>query len=224
MERDLQGYHVSDQSLNDFPSFFESWFEVIHDYEEKTRFGEMYGDSIYWYNERANVGAFASALSRNKISVIEEYTCQKGEGNNRRLGRADISFFCHDKWYLAEAKIHWRKISPPSKIVLHDKIVSKSLGDAKDSWLGDSGTIPLGLNFIVPYIDPSCKSNVSEYVMSCIEQLEKVNTDFFWAYCAPGRLRYIQSSRKGNYYYPMVVMIGSKCPVESHERAASSIL
>ena len=43
-----------------------------HDYEEKTRFGRESGASIYWYSERTNVGAFAAALSRNNITVIEE--------------------------------------------------------------------------------------------------------------------------------------------------------
>ena len=211
MERDLHGYRVNSEFPSGFSSFIESWFDVIYDYEKNTRFGRERGDSIYWYNERANVGAFASALSRNKASVIEEYTCRKGVGADNGLGRADISFFYDNEWYLAEAKIHWKKLSPRSKISFDNKLLSSSLMDANRSWHGDTGTIALGLNFVVPSIHPSYKNDITGYVKDCIAQLEETNPCGFWAYCAPGRLRDLQSSNDEKNYFPMVIMLGEKC-------------
>lgn len=211
MERDLHGYRVNSGFPTGFSSFIESWFEVIYDYERKTRYDGERGDSIYWYNERANVGAFASALSRNNASVIEEYPCIKGRGADKGLGRADISFFYRNDWYLAEAKLHWKKLSPRSSISFDEKILNESLMDAKRSWHGDKGTIPLGLNFVVPSIHPSHKNSITNYVKSCIAQLEETNPCGFWAYCAPGRLRNLQSSKGEKNYFPMVIMLGEKC-------------
>ena len=210
MEKDFQGYHIDGEFPEGFSSVIESWFAVIHDYEEKTRFGRESGASIYWYSERTNVGAFAAALSRNNITVIEEYACKKVIEGKEILGRADISFCYEQQWYLAEAKIHWAMLSSKLEFSFDGKMLEKADADAACSWEGDKNTIPLGLTFIVPAFPAADKNAVTASVQACIEQAENVNPRGFWAYCAPGRLRYLQSSRGERAFYPLVIMVGQK--------------
>jgi len=210
MEKDFQGYHIDGEFPEGFSSVIESWFAVIHDYEEKTRFGRESGASIYWYSERTNVGAFAAALSRNNITVIEEYACKKVIEGKEIQGRADISFFYEHQWYLAEAKMHWEMLSSQLQYSFDEKVLENSISDAACSWEGDKNTIPLGLTFIVPAFPASNKDAVTTSVQAFIDQFEKVNPRGFWAYCAPARLRYLQSSRGGRAFYPLVIMVGQK--------------
>lgn len=214
MTKTLQKYRINGLPQG-FKPFIESWFKVIHDYEEKTRYDDAHGDAIYWYNERANVGAFASGLSRLKTPVIEEYTCMKRRGSDKKPGRADLSFYYRGDWYLTEAKLQWERLTPQAKPLCFPTALEDSLEDTKNTWQEDKGTIPLGLTFIVPFIHPNDKAHIPDLVKRCINQLETENPCDFWAYCAPGRLRNLQSSIETKSYYPMVIMLGKKCDLKT---------
>ena len=199
-----------DYRINNFPDglscVFESWFDVITQYEEQT-----HGDAIYWYNERANIGAFAAALARNSIqkniSVIEEYSCMKGKGADKGLGRADLSFCYRNQWYLVESKIKWLSLTPKGRSL--ENINSEACKDAVRSWEQATWTMPLGMTFVVPSIQPKYKKQITECVKDIIKRIEEVGSSFdFWAYCAPGRLRELQSAKHKNYY-PMVFLLAN---------------
>ena len=207
MFQTLKGYRV-----NNFPAVFsrvlESWFDVILQYEAQTRNDNEHGDAIYWYNERANVGAFAAALARKGNAVIEEYSCLKGRGADKGPGRADLSFCYRNHWYLVEAKLKWPQLYPASKSLNFEEIKDPACKDAKRTWQQDKGSIPLGLTFVVPHIHPQYSGQITECVKHVALQLKDENQCNFWAYCAPGRLRELQAKSKD--YYPMVLLLASK--------------
>ena len=209
MDKNLQDYRI-----NNFPGGFsriiESWFEIIHQYEENTRYDYKHGDAIYWYNERANVGAFAAALTRNNLSVIEEYSCLKGKGADKGPGRADLSFCYRNVWYLVEAKLKWKKLALKSRQLNPEEIVTHACNDVECTWQQDKEAIPFGLTFVVPYIPSGHSRQINEHVEDIIQQLEDKNPCDLWAYCAPGRLRRLQSSAASKNYFPMVLILANK--------------
>jgi hypothetical protein len=205
----MKGYRINNFS-DGFSCVLKSWFDIIMQYEEQT-----YGDAIYWYNERANIGSFAAALARNKISVIEEYSCLKGKGADKGPGRVDLSFCYRKQWYLVESKIKWLSLTPKGRNLKNINI--KACEDAKRSWQQATYTIPLGLTFVVPSIGPQYKERITECVQAIIKQLENDNSHAFWAYCAPGRLRELQTAAESKNYYPMVFLLANvlKSPSEA---------
>ena len=207
----LQGYKIN-SFPNGFSSVIESWFDVIHQYEENSKFyedemGNTHGDAIYWYNERANVGAFAAALARCGHSVIEEFACLKGGEKDPKGERADLSFYYQGKWYLAEAKLKWKYLCPSSKTFSIKDVGKEARKDALKTWKGDPDAEPLALTFVVPCIPPKQREKSTELVKIMIAQLEQDNPGAFWAYCAPGRLRLLQTGHKSKNYYPMVILL-----------------
>jgi len=61
----------------------------------------------------------------------------------------------------------------------------------------------------VALVQPQYGDQITEYVKGITQQLEKENHPFdFWAYCAPGRLRALQSAKSKNYF-PMVLLLAS---------------
>jgi hypothetical protein len=66
-------------------------------------------DTLWWFNERALVGLFASGLSRQCPSsvALQEYSCFKNENTEKR-GRVDLWISFNKKKMLFEAKrINW---------------------------------------------------------------------------------------------------------------------
>jgi len=202
---------MKDYRINNFPDgfscVFESWFDVILQYEEQTRDDNGLGDAIYWYNERANIGAFAAALARNNIAVIEEYPALKGKGTDKSPGRVDLSFCYRKQWYLVEAKLKWLPLTPEG-FDLKD-INSHACKDAKRTGQQDQGSLPLGLTFVLPHILPRYKEKITECVRASIKQLDNEKSCDFWAYCAPGKLRELQTEEKTKYYFPMVLLMAN---------------
>lgn len=200
----MQDYSIRNFPQGGFEKILETWFEVIHDYEVKSG-----GDAIYWYNERANVGAFAAAMARNNMTVIEEYACLKGRGKNTSKGRADISFYYNNLWYLAEAKTHWPYL-PRSKSIDTEKYIESALSDVKKTHQQDKSAMPFGLVFIIPRIKPIYKDQIKELLTAYIEQLTNNVECDFWAYCAPGRHRELQTTHPSMLFFPAVIVMGKK--------------
>lgn len=65
-------------------------------------------DSVHWYNERTNIGAFASAIWMSGGVAIEEYGSKK-EDTGDYTGRNDLYFHINDIKAVAEAKLVWAK-------------------------------------------------------------------------------------------------------------------
>ncbi|MDR1612642.1 MAG: hypothetical protein LBT97_07645 [Planctomycetota bacterium] len=203
MPKTMEGFKVGNFPKG-FEKILESWFAVIRDYNAKA--GE---DAIYWYNERANVGAFAAAMARNEIPVIEEYACEKGRGKERGPGRSDISFYYHGTWYIAEAKMHWSNLSFKTRPLDAKKYMESALADVKKTAQQDKYSTPFGLAFIIPRIKTADKEHVDEFLRNYISQLENSGYCDFWAYCAPAQCRYL-TPVPPDYFYPMAIVLGKK--------------
>lgn len=85
------------------------WFKVHRDYIEEFDFK----DSLYWYNERANISALSGAVWKCSAFALEEYTSMKGEKSKKWKGRVDLYMCLGKNDAVIEAKIHW--------LYLHDK-------------------------------------------------------------------------------------------------------
>ncbi|MDR1519482.1 MAG: hypothetical protein LBU23_04975 [Planctomycetota bacterium] len=194
--------------IRNFPRGFEnivrSWFKVIHDYSDKVD-----GDAIYWYNERVNVGALAAAMARNDLTVVEEFVCYRGRGKKQYIGRGDISFYYHNQWYLAEAKMYWPNLTSRTKLSTAQQYLDKSLDDVKKIWQNDKDSLPFGLTFIVPRIKLADEDHIQELIEAYLDQLDDYQHCDIWAYCAPGKLRRLKSDLT-DLFYPLVIMLGKK--------------
>jgi hypothetical protein len=204
MPKTLQGYGIKGFP-NGFAKILTSWFKVIHDYARRSD-----GDAIYWYNERANVGAFASALSRNNCPVLEEFVCQKVWKTDKWPGRADISFYQQGVWYLAEAKNKWKVLSDRTTSIDTKKYLDESCNDARAAWQGIQDCVPFGMTFVVPWIRPENQGNIQIYMDALIDGIKKDTYCDFWAYCAPGKFRNLRAPDRKRNYHPMVLVLGKK--------------
>lgn len=202
MPKTLQGYRVSGFPEG-FSKILTSWFAVIRDYTARSE-----GDALYWYNERTNTGAFASALSRNRHSVLEEFGCQKKWKKDKWNGRADISFYYHGIWYLAEVKRKCKLLSGQARGINTKAYLEAACNDAKSAWHGLRDHIPFGMTFVVPWIQSNDGIHVQEYVDELIAEIEDDSYCDFWAYCAPGKLRTLQA--EDDTYHPMILVLGKK--------------
>jgi hypothetical protein len=200
---------LQDYRIRGFPAGFAkiltSWFAVIHDYAKKSG-----GDAIYWYNERANIGAFASALSRNKCSVLEEFGCEKARGPDSWRGRADISFYQQGVWYVAEAKQKWQVLSDRAMTIDTEACLEKSCRDAESAWQGMRECVPFGMTFVVPWIRFGERRNIQNYVDTLSEGINADTYCDFWAYCAPGRFRNLRAPDGKRNYHPMILVLGKR--------------
>ena len=205
MPKTLQAHRIISGFPDGFSKILDSWFTVIHEYAAKSA-----GDAIYWHSERANVGAFASALSRNKYSVLQEFGCEKRRGADHWLGRADISFHRRGVWYLAEVKNKWKLLSDRTMTINTKNSLKESCRDVKDICNGLDSYVPFGMTFVVPWIRPKDGDNVQTYVEALITGIEEDTYCDFWAYCAPGRFRALQSTVGNKNYHPIVVVLGKR--------------
>jgi hypothetical protein len=205
----LSDYCRNNNFTESFSAVFDSWFEIIDQYARETE-----GDAIYWYTEKANVAAFNMALTRNDIPSIEEYSAYKGEDADPILGRVDLAFKPkwdrENSWYLVEAKLKWVGITRQHTLDFNS-LMEDAREDALDSYQQNRDMIPLGMTFIVPWIQSNTPCNeITEKVKDTIKQLEDTHPGAFWAYCAPGRLRELQSTQGNHSYYPMVILLGER--------------
>lgn len=67
----------------------------------------VYGDTPWWYSERAFVSVFAGAVWRSGGCVFEEYSDLKRRLNQRVRGRVDLWFSFGPHEFLAEVKHCW---------------------------------------------------------------------------------------------------------------------
>ena len=69
------------------------WIDINIEYIEKYQFS----DAMFWFNERANIGALAGAVWRLGGVALEEYSTIKGKGEGEYKGRNDLYFDyqCH---------------------------------------------------------------------------------------------------------------------------------
>ena len=177
----------------------ENWIEVICDFTNNYD----NSDALYWYNERANVGALASALTLSDSYVLEEYSCPKSYHGEKWQGRSDIFFVCGNQGYVAEAKQCWVSISRRSK-PFYEK-VNNLLKEAREQAVSseEKECRKLGVVFIVPYIPKTETDNKNELISHFQSSLSKFDYGAM-AYAFPEKGEVINTT---GYLYPGVACL-----------------
>jgi hypothetical protein len=67
----------NDRLRPDFQPVLTEWIKVIRSHSEFDP-----SDPLYWYNERASLSTFASALARTGSHVLEEHSSRKNHGRD----------------------------------------------------------------------------------------------------------------------------------------------
>ncbi|WP_457746288.1 hypothetical protein [Sulfurimonas sp.] len=129
---------------------FKQWQKINRDYLEDSNFQ----DSLYWYNERANISCLAGAIWKIGGYALEEYTTVKGE--DKKYGRTDLYFSIDEIAYIIEAKHQWLQFNTKNKNFdsFKDEIncyLSEAVKDCENSMLNENVNNGVGLVFITPY-------------------------------------------------------------------------
>lgn len=136
-------------------SVFERWLVINKEYIEryKSSTDSEYTDCLYWYNERANVGALASAAWLSGGVALEEYSSDKeDEKSGQFQGRRDLYFDYDGHCILCEAKIKWLDPGDVDKQVreIGDEM-EEAVKATRQSCKGETwASIGLALVFVVP--------------------------------------------------------------------------
>lgn len=144
------GIKINDAKIRWVAPILEQWICIHAEYVKQYKFE----DCLYWYNERANVSAFAGAVWKSGGFALEEYSSQKGTEENRANGRVDLYFSKKGDEAIAEAKMEWLYFGERTRLDLKEKIdrvVSKSKTDTINSLHANPYELGLGLSFISTY-------------------------------------------------------------------------
>jgi len=130
----------------------KQWQKINRDYLEDYSFT----DSLYWYNERANVSCLAGAIWKVGGYALEEYSAIKGK--DEKYGRIDLYFSVDEIEYLIEAKHEWLHFNTKVKIFSNfekaiENMLENATADCKNSMLHNEIDNGLGLVFFTPYWD-----------------------------------------------------------------------
>jgi len=159
-------------------------------------------DALYWYNERATLSTFASAISRvHKDShVLEEYrTDKKDDEHGKWNGRADLFFVIKRTEYVAEAKQLWVSISCRAKKNVQKMKDSLKLARKEVVSSTDIVKYKLGIIFVVPLLPISELDSLEERKEEFIRQVNEVDYGAM-AYTFPSDC--LAKGKK--YFYPGV--------------------
>lgn len=146
---------IKDSHYEFFLPILNQWLKVNIEYIEEHK-GSL---THYWFNERANLSAFAGAIWRSGGLVCEEFVAPKG--NNGKLGRIDMQFSYCKNTILVEAKHGWLYL--PQKNQKDFKADIESVMKAAENDITHTlkaqkkGTHGLALTFLTPYWDNSKK-------------------------------------------------------------------
>jgi len=136
----------------------KQWQKINRDYLEDNDFQ----DSLYWYNERANIGCLAGSIWKIGGYALEEYGATKGK--EKKYGRIDLYFSVNEIEYLIEAKHQWLHFTPKNKNFNSFKSdinnsLNQAINDCKNSMLNNDTENGLGLVFLTPYWDLELDKN-----------------------------------------------------------------
>ena len=136
----------------------KQWQKINRDYLEDSNFQ----DSLYWYNERANISCLAGSIWKIGGYALEEYTAIKGE--EKKYGRIDLYFSIDEVEYIIEAKHQWLQFNTRIKNFNNfeqgiNYYLNQATDDCKKSMQNNDINNGLGLVFITPYWDSKLDKN-----------------------------------------------------------------
>ncbi|WP_067586614.1 hypothetical protein [Endozoicomonas ascidiicola] len=167
---------IKNKSIKWLAPVLEQWLRVHRDYIE----ANDCEDSLYWYNERANVGALAGAIWRSGGYALEEFGAQKGKDDEVSNGRVDLYFQYSGRDVVVEAKQSWVYLAPKSRRDFRS-LIDTAIGEANDDIRRTQDSLEyefgLGLAFLPTY---SKDSNQTEDAMDRFHrEIKNTNCDFY---------------------------------------------
>lgn len=158
-------------------------------------------ESIYWCNERANVGALAAGSWREGMVALEEYPHERGKPD---LYLTDLE---NEHEVVIEAKLHWWEDRGDEKTQTED--VRKLLNDACEQAKGRSerngAILKLGAVFVVPSLGKVGKFSHAAIIGTIFGALRPQLIAWYF----DDENKHLQWQEDGRYY-PGVVLILSK--------------
>jgi len=143
-------FKINDKKVDWLSPILKKWIsinkEYIEQYESK--------DCLHWYNERANISAFAGAVWKSGGFALEEYSTKKGAGENIANGRVDLYFSNDTDQAIAEAKMAWLYFGKKTRLALKeriDRVTEKAKTDIINSLHANPYDLGLGISFISTY-------------------------------------------------------------------------
>lgn len=198
MLRDLIGSDPLPKNLEWLERTIDEWLEINCRYADVAK-GQ---DTLYWYNERANIGALAGAAWKAGICAIEEYAALKKpkSATSKGSGRIDLYLTDESQDAIVEAKICW--VAPGTEPMKLRVKMREACADARRDHDGDQ---KIGAVFYVMRVH---QERVHEKTLiEEVERIRKTKPDAL-AWCFPAAVRNLQSERpehKG-YVWPGVII------------------
>lgn len=178
----------------------DKWIEIHKDYSEIDD-----EDSLYWYNERANLSVLAGAAYRCNEFSLEEVRVDKEHGGDKWRGRCDLIFTWKKKDYAVESKQTTVSLGDRAKNA--STYIKKSLGDAKWDAVGVKTVAHehIGLVFAIPYIPEEQAEDTERLLERFIDEIDEVDYDLM-AYVFPDSYRLLENT--DGELYPGIVLFG----------------
>jgi hypothetical protein len=196
----VRGIRIRNAALgHPLRSILGRWIDLIDDYTNR----HNRTDALYWYNERATLSTFASAVARSDWHVLEEYRAPKVRKGTMWAGRADIWFARGKNEYVGEAKQVW--VSLPGRSRTASGEIRAALARARREAVTarHQNSRQLGIVFAVPYIAASRHHGRAPLIEAFLSDLEAVDYDVL-AYTFPDRA---ETVNEYGYLYPGVACI-----------------
>ncbi|MGB0894798.1 MAG: hypothetical protein ACPGUD_10355 [Parashewanella sp.] len=166
---------INNKELLWIKPILENWLRVHRDYIEATESK----DGLFWYNERANVGALAGAIWRGGGYALEEFGVTKKNNKKTFRGRLDLYFKYADRHVIAEAKQSWvylAKKRRKSYRSLIDKTITSAKADIAISQEHSGYQLGLGLAFFPTFSNYNITDG--ESLKLFIKDVEHTECDF----------------------------------------------
>lgn len=141
---------INNKRLDWLYPILKNWIVINKDYIEQFESG----DCLYWYNERANISAFAGAVWKSGGFALEEYSTKKGFEANLTNGRIDLYFLNDTNEAIAEAKMAWLYFGNKTRLAIKeqiDRVSENAMRDIKNSLAANPCGLGLGISFISTY-------------------------------------------------------------------------
>jgi len=192
---------LTSEEFIEFNPILESWLDIIKNFQTK--------DTIrapYWYTERANIGLFAAAATKNNWTTLEEFHRNKSKDNVKdkikvSLGRLDLWLYNGSNSFFIEAKQVWPNITKKIKSNLINWSLEDAIIDAQKHKKSDQRLI--AMSFIVPRIKISDNTRMDNRIQALVGSI-KLEQNCFIAWSFLDKYHEVQN---GDKFFPGIIVV-----------------